>query len=220
MTALAPVKKNSVDFTDIASAEEVFDETPAEGALSNMASAEEDFHETPAEGALPNMASAEEIFLGLGGGPLIHVWFLSVTFWITAMPWAPQLRPDIDGKIPAPDQPDEILVYQEGIYAFTTWASKGADYAKAWVYNGEGPPGSCLWTEQPVDMHSIGWWREEMLKPVPCFPLTAETWACCQFVNAWVHALSMFRVKTSPNRMQCLYELGHYYSVKKYPGKP
>lgn len=146
--------------------------------------------------------------------------FSGVWAQVDTMPWAPQFRPDVDGKIPAPDQPDELLVYQEGVYAFTTWASRGADYAKAWVYDGEAPPGTCCWTEQVVNMHSVGWWREEMIKPVPSFPLNADTWANCQFVNAWVHALNMFRVKTTPYRMQSLFELGQYYSVKKYPGKP
>lgn len=141
------------------------------------------------------------------------------------MPWAPQFRPGLDGKVLAPDQPasddtfrppvqpDELLVYQEGTYAFTTWASKGADYTTAWVWNGD------KWMKQEVDIHSIGWWRDEMLKPVPSFPLTPETWASCQFVNAWCHAFSIFRVKTHPNKMQVLWELGRYYSVQKYPGK-
>ena len=153
--------------------------------------------------------------------------FLPISVWdqSSTMPWAPQFRPGVDGtvlgpdqsasddKLKPPEQPDEILVYQEGSYAFTTWASKGADYASAWVYNGS------QWEKQQVDMHSIGWWREEMLKPVPSFPLTPETWASCQFVNAWIHALAMFRVKTDPNKMQVLWELGHYYSVQEFPDK-
>ena len=185
-----------------------------------MTSAEEAFFQPPAEWKL-----------SIGIKMNVCVCVLHLLFWIKAnqnktMPWAPQFRPGLDGKILASDQPasddslhaphhpDELLVYQEGTYAFTTWASEGADYATAWVCNGS------QWVKQPVDMHSIGWWRGEMLKPVSSFSLTAETWASCQFVNAWIHALAMFRVKTDPNKMQVLWERGHYYKCAEVPWTP